>query len=99
MLCIIIIALSAGSSEEASSFVLIIFCINGVPSSRMRSKFSILDKALAKSTYRFSVVICPVYEDPADQENSVLNVQNASPFAWSWLSTINRANTQVQKVR
>ncbi|KAK0217988.1 hypothetical protein IW262DRAFT_1107826 [Armillaria fumosa] len=45
----------------------------------------------------FSVVICPVYEDPADQKNSVLNVQNASPFAWSWLSTINRANTQVQK--
>ncbi|KAK0238826.1 tRNA-intron endonuclease [Armillaria nabsnona] len=45
----------------------------------------------------FAVAICPVYEDPADQENSVLNVQNASPFAWSWLSTINRANTQVQK--
>ncbi|KAG7443651.1 uncharacterized protein BT62DRAFT_934886 [Guyanagaster necrorhizus] len=45
----------------------------------------------------FSVVVCPVYEDPADQGNSVLNVQNASPFAWSWLSTINRANTQVQK--
>ncbi|KAK0202846.1 tRNA-intron endonuclease [Desarmillaria ectypa] len=45
----------------------------------------------------FSVVIYPVYEDPVDQENSVLNVQNASPFAWSWLSTINRANTQVQK--
>ncbi|KAK0446666.1 tRNA-intron endonuclease [Armillaria borealis] len=46
---------------------------------------------------KFSVVICPVYEDPADQDNSVLNVQKASPFAWSWLSTINRANTQVQK--
>ncbi|KAF9221369.1 hypothetical protein BS17DRAFT_263713 [Gyrodon lividus] len=46
---------------------------------------------------RFAIVVCPVYEDPADQESSSFNLQNASPFSWSWLSTINRVNSQVQK--
>ncbi|KDQ61592.1 hypothetical protein JAAARDRAFT_122938 [Jaapia argillacea MUCL 33604] len=45
----------------------------------------------------FAVVVCPVYEDPSDQESSPFDLQNASPFAWSWLSTINRVNSQVQK--
>ncbi|KIL00730.1 hypothetical protein PAXRUDRAFT_821310 [Paxillus rubicundulus Ve08.2h10] len=45
----------------------------------------------------FAIVVCPVYEDPADQESSPFNLQNASPFSWSWLSTINRVNSQVQK--
>ncbi|KIJ62045.1 hypothetical protein HYDPIDRAFT_176783 [Hydnomerulius pinastri MD-312] len=45
----------------------------------------------------FAIVVCPVYEDPADQESSPFNLQNASPFSWSWLSTINRVNAQVQK--
>ncbi|KIK56665.1 hypothetical protein GYMLUDRAFT_76019 [Collybiopsis luxurians FD-317 M1] len=45
----------------------------------------------------FSIVVCPVYEDPADQEVSVTHLQNASPFTWSWLGTINRANSQVMK--
>lgn len=49
--------------------------------------------------YRFAMVICPVYEDPEDQKRSSLTLQNASPFSWSWLSTINRVNSQVQKVR
>ncbi|KNZ75114.1 putative tRNA-splicing endonuclease subunit sen2 [Termitomyces sp. J132] len=46
----------------------------------------------------FAMVVCPVYEDIEDQETSSLELQNASPFAWSWLSTINRVNSQVQKV-
>ncbi|KAJ7695105.1 hypothetical protein B0H17DRAFT_1198803 [Mycena rosella] len=45
----------------------------------------------------FSVVVCPVYEDPADQEASVVGLHNAAPFPWSWLSTINRVNSQVYK--
>ncbi|KAJ6496806.1 hypothetical protein DFH09DRAFT_342926 [Mycena vulgaris] len=45
----------------------------------------------------FSVVVCPVYEDPADQEASSVDLHNSSPFPWSWLSTINRVNSQVYK--
>ncbi|KAJ7623450.1 hypothetical protein FB45DRAFT_752187 [Roridomyces roridus] len=45
----------------------------------------------------FSVVVCPVYEDPADQELSVVDIHNSAAFPWSWLSTINRVNTQVFK--
>lgn len=45
----------------------------------------------------FAVVVCPVYEDPADQDASVTNLSNSVPFSWTWLSTINRVNTQVLK--
>ncbi|KAG6918996.1 hypothetical protein DXG01_010235 [Tephrocybe rancida] len=45
----------------------------------------------------FAMVVCPVYEDLEDQNASSLDLQNSSPFAWSWLSTINRVNSQVQK--
>ncbi|KAI5121497.1 hypothetical protein M0805_006534 [Coniferiporia weirii] len=45
----------------------------------------------------FAIVICPVYEDPSDRETSPYQLQNVDPFTWSWLSTINRVNTQVQK--
>ncbi|KAG9312942.1 hypothetical protein JVU11DRAFT_6377 [Chiua virens] len=45
----------------------------------------------------FAVVVCPVYEDPADQDDSPFKLNNATPFSWSWLSTINRVNSQVQK--
>ncbi|EEB95069.1 hypothetical protein MPER_06018, partial [Moniliophthora perniciosa FA553] len=37
------------------------------------------------------------YEDPEDQKSSVTNLQDANPFGWSWLSTINRVNSQVMK--
>ncbi|KXN81536.1 putative tRNA-splicing endonuclease subunit sen2 [Leucoagaricus sp. SymC.cos] len=45
----------------------------------------------------FALVVCPVYEDPEDQAQSTLNLENSHPFPWSWLSTINRVNSQVQK--
>ncbi|KAF9078756.1 hypothetical protein BDP27DRAFT_1206732 [Rhodocollybia butyracea] len=45
----------------------------------------------------FAIVVCPVYEDPQDQEISTTQLQNSSPFTWSWLGTINRANSQVMK--
>ncbi|OJA19235.1 hypothetical protein AZE42_08643 [Rhizopogon vesiculosus] len=45
----------------------------------------------------FAIVVIPVYEDPQDQANSPFKLQNAEPFTWSWLSTINRVNSQVQK--
>jgi hypothetical protein len=45
---------------------------------------------------RFAVVVCPVYEDPDDQQDS--QMQNSTPFGWSWLSTVNRVNSQVMKV-
>ena len=47
---------------------------------------------------RFALVVCPVYEDPEDAERSPFKLENVSPFSWSWLSTINRVNSQVQKV-
>lgn len=49
--------------------------------------------------HRFALVVCPVYEDPGDQIQSTLDLENSSPFPWSWLSTINRVNSQVQKVK
>ncbi|THH04787.1 hypothetical protein EW145_g5268 [Phellinidium pouzarii] len=45
----------------------------------------------------FALVVCPVYEDPSDREMSPYDLQNVDPFSWSWLSTINRVNSQVQK--
>ncbi|KAF7308673.1 tRNA-splicing endonuclease subunit Sen2 [Mycena chlorophos] len=45
----------------------------------------------------FSVVVCPVYEDPEDQAASKVDLHHAKPFSWSWLSTMNRVNTQVFK--
>ncbi|KAF8661343.1 hypothetical protein AX16_001438 [Volvariella volvacea WC 439] len=45
----------------------------------------------------FAIVVCPVYEDPEDQTNSPVTLQNADTFNWSWLSTLNRVNSQVQK--
>lgn len=47
---------------------------------------------------RFAIVVIPVYEDPEDQKSSPFELNNAEPFTWSWLSTINRVNSQVQKV-
>ncbi|KAI9464163.1 hypothetical protein HD554DRAFT_2026547 [Boletus coccyginus] len=45
----------------------------------------------------FAIVVCPVYEDDADRDGSPFDLNNASPLSWSWLSTINRVNSQVQK--
>ncbi|KAJ3576460.1 hypothetical protein NP233_g418 [Leucocoprinus birnbaumii] len=50
-----------------------------------------------RTLLRFALVVCPVYEDPEDQAKSNLNLENSNPFPWSWLSTINRVNSQVQK--
>jgi hypothetical protein len=47
---------------------------------------------------RFAIVVIPVYDDPADRISSPFDLQNVDPFAWSWLSTINRVNSQVHKV-
>ena len=47
---------------------------------------------------RFAIVVIPVYEDPADRESSPFSLPNAETFSWTWLSTINRVNSQVQKV-
>ncbi|KAI0794017.1 hypothetical protein C8Q74DRAFT_1193999 [Fomes fomentarius] len=45
----------------------------------------------------FAIVVIPVYEDPADQQSSPFNLPNSNTFSWSWLSTVNRVNAQVQK--
>lgn len=45
----------------------------------------------------FALVVIPVYENPADKDTSPFNLQNTDPFSWSWLSTLNRINTQVKK--
>lgn len=54
--------------------------------------------SVADDSPRFAIVVCPVYEDPSDQSSSPFNLQNSDPFTWSWLSTINRVNSQVMKV-
>ena len=48
---------------------------------------------------RFAMILIPVYEDPEDAKSSPFKLSNAEPFTWQWLSTINRVNSQVQKVR
>lgn len=45
----------------------------------------------------FGVVVIPVYENPQDKETSPYKLTNVEPFTWTWLSTINRVNSQVQK--
>ncbi|KAH8071802.1 hypothetical protein BXZ70DRAFT_903016 [Cristinia sonorae] len=45
----------------------------------------------------FALVVIPVYENPADKISSPFALMNSEPFTWSWLSTINRVNSQVQK--
>jgi tRNA-splicing endonuclease subunit Sen2 len=44
------------------------------------------------------MVLIPVYEDPDDAKSSPFTLSNVQPFTWQWLSTINRVNSQVQKV-
>ncbi|KAG9127432.1 tRNA splicing endonuclease subunit sen2 [Ceratobasidium sp. 392] len=45
----------------------------------------------------FALVVIPVYENPADQNTSPFQLQNTERFSWTWLSTLNRINTQVKK--
>ncbi|KAG8933230.1 tRNA splicing endonuclease subunit sen2 [Tulasnella sp. 408] len=45
----------------------------------------------------FSLVVCPVYEDPKDHESSPFDLTNAKPMDWAWFSTVNRVNSQVKK--
>jgi len=46
----------------------------------------------------FALVICPTYEDPADGGDSSKSCfQTGQNMSWSWLSTINRVNSQVMK--
>ncbi|KAF9522679.1 hypothetical protein CPB83DRAFT_878230 [Crepidotus variabilis] len=44
-----------------------------------------------------ALMVIPVYEDPEDQKASPIDLPNSAPLTWSWLSTINRVNSQVQK--
>lgn len=44
-------------------------------------------------------MLIPVYEDESDKKSSPYSLPNVEPFTWQWLSTINRVNSQVQKVR
>ncbi|KZT27754.1 hypothetical protein NEOLEDRAFT_57327 [Neolentinus lepideus HHB14362 ss-1] len=45
----------------------------------------------------FALVVCPVYEDEEDRQTCPFDLQNVDPFSWTWLSTVNRVNSQVQK--
>ncbi|TFK51666.1 tRNA-intron endonuclease catalytic domain-like protein [Heliocybe sulcata] len=45
----------------------------------------------------FALVVCPVYEDEDDRQTCPFDLQNVDPFSWTWLSTVNRVNSQVQK--
>ena len=60
---------------------------------------SLISRQIPIQWCRFAIVVIPVYEDPADQQSSPFNLPNANTFSWTWLSTVNRVNSQVQKVR
>jgi tRNA-splicing endonuclease subunit Sen2 len=45
------------------------------------------------------MVLVPEYEDEGERTASPFDLANAGPFSWQWLSTINRVNAQVMKVR
>ncbi|KAG9001486.1 tRNA splicing endonuclease subunit sen2 [Tulasnella sp. JGI-2019a] len=45
----------------------------------------------------FALVVCPVYEEPEDEETSPFDLPNSKPMDWAWFSTINRVNSQVKK--
>jgi len=45
----------------------------------------------------FALVICPTYEDPAEGDSAPPCFKSMQNFTWSWLSTINRVNSQVMK--
>ncbi|KAG8854575.1 tRNA splicing endonuclease subunit sen2 [Tulasnella sp. 330] len=45
----------------------------------------------------FALVVCPVYEDPTDEETSPFDLPNSKPMDWAWFSTINRVSSQVKK--
>ncbi|KZT37943.1 hypothetical protein SISSUDRAFT_986972 [Sistotremastrum suecicum HHB10207 ss-3] len=45
----------------------------------------------------FAILVIPVYENAADQKSSPFDLPNAGPISWTWLGTINRVNSQVQK--
>jgi hypothetical protein len=88
-----------GSSKEASSSALTISCTSEVLSSHTPSTCRLdLHHIICTHSVRFALVVCPIYEDPEDQDSSFFGLHNSSPFPWSWLSTINRVNSQVQKV-
>jgi tRNA-splicing endonuclease subunit Sen2 len=47
----------------------------------------------------FAIVVVPSYSNPDDKVSSPYNQPNVDPLSWQWLSTLNRANSQVMKVR
>ena len=101
--CITISGRSAGSSRAALSFARIIYYINAGLCLRMQSpclltRIPALILMGQNGDYRFSLVVCPTYEDSADEESSPFDLPNTKPISWSWLSTLNRVNTQVRKV-
>jgi hypothetical protein len=67
------------------------------PSESVRSRGT--HGAIMLRTRRFAIVVIPVYEDPDDRASSSYDLPNVEPFAWSWLGTLNRVNSQVHKVR
>ena len=69
-----------------------------MPSERLcYSRVDFASEVLTTYT-RFAMVLIPVYEDPDDAVSSPFALSNVEPFTWQWLSTINRVNSQVQKV-
>lgn len=101
MLSITIIGPWDGWSRAVLSFALTFCYINGGPFLTTQSSSTSDSPYFTDLTClpsRFAVVVIPVYEDPADKESSPFRLLNSEPFSWSWLSTINRVNSQVQKV-
>lgn len=75
-----------------------IFCTREGPYFHMLSMSHLFFTIDHCTLIRFALVVIPVYQDSQDQESSPFNLPNSTPFSWSWFSTINRVNSQVQKV-
>lgn len=58
-----------------------------------------IDTDHASTSPRFAVLVIPVYSDPKDEESSPFNKHPSyGEKSWVWFSTMNRVNSQVQKV-
>lgn len=91
MLCITISAASDGLLRAGQSSVSTTSCTR-------RDQFSAMQSASVLT--RFAVLVMPSYENESDAVGSPFaKYHNAGEKSWVWFSTMNRVNSQVQKVQ
>lgn len=72
------------------------FCVDFL----LYKKGPVFSHAECVATDRFAVLVIPYYQDPDDAvESPFSKYHNSGEKSWVWFSTMNRVNSQVQKVR